>query len=234
MPPFEGAQAHESKLYAELSYLYDVIFTRIFAPRIHHVIRSLRIPPGSQVLEVGVGTGLSLDAYPQHAEVVGIDLAPEMLEKAEEKVRRHGWRHIKLLEMDALHLKFPADSFDFVTAFHVVSVVPDARRLMGEILRVLRPGGTLAIVNHFRSPNRFFAALDTMIEPITLRLGWHTLDLREVLQGLPLQVLELYKTSRRSLFTILVARNAKNYDRSSTTVSVSGPSGVRTESTPAS
>ncbi|GIW42801.1 MAG: SAM-dependent methyltransferase [Candidatus Binatia bacterium] len=234
MPPFEGAQAHESKLYAELSYLYDVIFTRIFAPRIHHVIRSLQIPPGGQVLEVGVGTGLSLDAYPQHAEVVGIDLAPEMLEKAEEKVRRHGWRHIKLLEMDALHLKFPEDSFDFVTAFHVVSVVPDARRLMREILRVLRPGGTLAIVNHFRSPNRFFAALDTMIEPITLRLGWHTLDLREVLQGLPIQVLQLYKTSRRSLFTIVVARNAKDCDRPKATISASGPSGVHTESNPAS
>lgn len=210
MSPFEGAQAHESKLYAELSYLYDLIFTRIFAPRIHHVVRSLQIPPGARVLEVGVGTGLSLDAYPRHAEVVGIDLAPEMLDKAEEKARRHGWRHIRLLEMDALNLKFEDDSFDYVTAFHVISVVPDARRLMQQILRVLRPQGTLAIVNHFRSTNRVFAALDTMIEPITLRLGWHTLDLREVLEGFPLEVRELYKTSRRSLFTILVARNAKD------------------------
>jgi phosphatidylethanolamine/phosphatidyl-N-methylethanolamine N-methyltransferase len=210
MPSFEGAQAHESKLYAELSYLYDVIFTRIFAPRIHHVIRTLQIPPGAKVLEVGVGTGLSLDAYPEHAQVVGIDLAPEMLEKAEEKVRRNGWRHIKLLEMDALNLKFDDNSFDYVTAFHVVSVVPDAQRLMNEVVRVLRPEGTLAIVNHFRSPNKFFAALDTMIEPITLRLGWHTLDLKDVLEGLPLEVIELYKTNKRSLFTILVARNSKS------------------------
>lgn len=209
MPSFEGAQAHESKLYAELSYLYDLIFTRIFAPRIHRVIRALDIPPRAKVLEVGVGTGLSLDAYPEHAQVVGIDLAPEMLDRAEEKLRQHGWRHIKLLEMDALQLKFENDSFDYVTAFHVVSVVPDARRLMAEVLRVLRPGGKLAIVNHFRSSNRFFAALDTMIEPITLRLGWHTLDLREVLEGFPLKLESLYKTSPRSLFTILIARNAK-------------------------
>ncbi len=215
MPSFEGAQAHESKLYAELSYLYDVIFTRIFAPRIHHVIRTLQIPPRAKVLEVGVGTGLSLDAYPEHAQIVGIDLAPEMLEKAEEKVRRNGWRHIKLLEMDALNLKFDDNSFDCVTAFHVVSVVPDAQRLMNEVIRVLRPEGTLAIVNHFRSPNKFFAALDTMIEPITLRLGWHTLDLKDVLEGLPLEVVELYKTNKRSLFTILVARNCKSKEAAS-------------------
>jgi phosphatidylethanolamine/phosphatidyl-N-methylethanolamine N-methyltransferase len=232
MPSFEGAQAHESKLYAELSYLYDVIFTRIFAPRIHHVIRTLQIPPGAKVLEVGVGTGLSLDAYPEHAQVVGIDLAPEMLEKAEEKVRRNGWRHIKLLEMDALNLKFDDNSFDYVTAFHVVSVVPDAQRLMNEVIRVLRPEGTLAIVNHFRSPNKFFAALDTMIEPITLRLGWHTLDLKDVLEGLPLEVIELYKTNKRSLFTILVARNSKS--KGAASFSASNSWAEQTGSTPAS
>ncbi len=234
MPPFESVQAHESKLYAELSYLYDVIFTRIFAPRIHRVIRSLQIPPGARVLEVGVGTGLSLDAYPHHAEVIGIDLAPEMLDKAEEKARRHGWRHIKLLQMDALNLKFDNDSFDFVTAFHVISVVPDAQRLMKEILRVLRPHGTLAIVNHFRSTNRFFAALDNLIEPITLRLGWHTLDLREVLHGAPLELLELYKTNRRSLFTILVARNAKEARTRASFSSVPSSYREQRESTPAS
>ncbi|MCX8073805.1 MAG: class I SAM-dependent methyltransferase [Candidatus Binatia bacterium] len=234
MRSFESAQAHESKLYAELSYLYDFIFTRIFAPRIHRVIRSLEIPPGARVLEVGVGTGLSLDAYPEHAEVVGIDLAADMLDKAEDKLRRHGWRHIKLLQMDALNLKFEDDSFDFVTAFHVVSVVPDARKLMTEILRVLRPQGTLAIVNHFRSPNRFFAALDRLMEPVTLRLGWHTLDLRDVLVGLPLEVIELYKTSRRSLFTILVARNAKAPLVVGSRASESSVSWERTELAPAS
>lgn len=234
MPPFEGTQAHESKLYAELSYLYDLIFTRIFAPRIHRVIQSLQIPPGARVLEVGVGTGISLDAYPPHAEVVGVDLAPEMLDKAEEKMRQHGWRHIRLLEMDALNLKFDDNSFDFVTAFHVISVVPDAQRLMSEMLRVLRPHGTLAVVNHFRSTNRFFAALDRMIEPITLRLGWHTLDLREVLEGFPLEVLELYKTSRRSLFTILVARNAKERAAEAFAPSASSSWSEQRESAPAS
>lgn len=209
MAAFEGAQAHESKLYSELAHVYDLVFTRIFAPRIHRVIGSLAIPPGARVLEVGVGTGLSLDAYPPHAQVVGVDLAPDMLEKAEEKVRRNGWRHIDLYEMDALDLKFDDNSFDYVMAFHVVSVVPEPKKLMAEIARVGKPSATIVIVNHFRSRNRFFAALDRLVEPITLHLGWHTLELQEVLEAQPLQDVRVFKLSRYSLFTILIARNGK-------------------------
>ena len=90
------------------------------------MIRSLNIEPGARVIEVGVGTGLSFDAYPRHCQVTGIDLAPEMLEHAQEKIERNGWRHLKVMEMDALDLKFADSSFDYVMAFHVVSVVPDA------------------------------------------------------------------------------------------------------------
>jgi phosphatidylethanolamine/phosphatidyl-N-methylethanolamine N-methyltransferase len=209
MPTLEGTQAHESKLYYELSHLYDRLFTRVFFPRIEEVIHSLNIGPGAQVLEVGVGTGLSFTAYPTHCQVVGVDLAPEMLEQAQEKITRNGWRHLKVLEMDALNLKFVDNSFDYVMAFHVVSVVPDARRLMREVLRVSKPGATIVIINHFRSRNRLLAALDTLSEPITRRLGWHTLRPDEVIGGVPLEVTRSYKTSSRSLFTIIVGKNCK-------------------------
>src|SRR5450759_424408 len=82
MASIEGAQAHQSKLYYEFSHLYDRVFARVFYPRIAQVIRSLNIEPGARVLEVGVGTGLSLDAYPTHCQVTGVDLAPDMLERA--------------------------------------------------------------------------------------------------------------------------------------------------------
>ena len=209
MPTLEGAQAHQSKLYSELSYLYDVVFTRIFAPRIEQVIRSLNIGPGATVLEVGVGTGLSFEAYPTHCQVTGIDLAPEMLDKAREKIARNGWRHLKVLEMDALNLKFEENAFDYAMAFHVVSVVPDATRLMHEVLRVTKPGATVVIINHFRSRNRVLAALDTVSEPITRRLGWHTLSLNDVIGEIPFEVERVYKTGKRSLFTIVVGRNRK-------------------------
>jgi phosphatidylethanolamine/phosphatidyl-N-methylethanolamine N-methyltransferase len=209
MATLEGAQAHESKLYYELSHFYDRIFTRVFYPRIEMVIRALNIEPGARVLEVGVGTGLSLGAYPAHCQVTGVDLAPEMLEQAREKIVRNGWRHIKVMEMDALKLKFANNSFDYVMAFHVVSVVPDAGQLMREAVRVGKPGATIAIINHFRSPNPLLAALDTFIEPVTRRLGWHTLRLPEVVGGLPMEIRRTYKTARRSLFTIVVGTVCK-------------------------
>jgi phosphatidylethanolamine/phosphatidyl-N-methylethanolamine N-methyltransferase len=209
MPSLEGAPAHQSKLYYEFSYLYDLVFTRVFYPRIAQVIRSLNVQPGARVLEVGVGTGLSFDAYPTHCQVTGIDLAPDMLEKAHDKIVRNGWRHLQVMEMDALNLKFAESTFDYAMAFHVVSVVPDAGRLMQEVLRVTKPGATIVVINHFRSRNRMLAAFDNFIEPVTRRLGWHTLAEDEVFADIPLQVGRSYKTAKRSLFKIVVGKNQK-------------------------
>jgi len=205
-----NSQPHESALYYEFSHLYDVFFGRVFFPRIVRVIRSLGIEPGARVLELGVGTGLSLEAYPQHCQVTGIDLAPEMLERAQDRVNRNGWRHVTLQQGDALNLAFADDAFDYVMAFHVVSVVPDPQRMMAEAERVCRPGGLLAIINHFRSRQRAVARVQRGIDPITRRLGWTTtLCLPQLLDGSRLHVERQWKTSPRSLFTIVVARNAK-------------------------
>jgi phosphatidylethanolamine/phosphatidyl-N-methylethanolamine N-methyltransferase len=207
--PGSPTHAHESKLYAEFAPFYDKVFARIFYPRIAAVIRALNIAPGAKVLEVGVGTGLALDAYPPHCQVTGIDLAPDMLEHAQERINLNGWRHISLQEMDATNLKFPDSSFDYVMAFHVVSVVPDAARMMREVQRVSKPGGHIVVINHFRSENRVLAALDRSFEPVTRRWGWHTLDRADVFNGLSVGLERVYKTSRYSLFTIAVARNRK-------------------------
>lgn len=215
MAAIDSAQAHESKIYSELSHLYDRLFTNVFADRIHHVIHSLALPEGSSVLEVGIGTGLSVEAYPHDCNVIGVDLATEMLEKAKEKIKGQGLGHIRVQQMDALALEFPDSSFDYTTAFHVISVVPDARRFLAEMVRVTKPGGHIVIINHFRSENQLLSAMDTLIEPITRRLGWHTLDFHETVAGFPLVIEKNYKESQFSLFTILVARNAKSADDSS-------------------
>ncbi|MGH7786780.1 MAG: class I SAM-dependent methyltransferase [Candidatus Binatia bacterium] len=201
--------AYQSKLYSEFTQLYDLVFARFFYPRIATVIRALKIPSGAKVLELGVGTGLALEAYPRHCSVLGVDLAPDMLEHAQERIDRNGWRHINVQEMDAMDLALPEDSFDYVMAFHVVSVVPDAARMMREAQRVCKPGGQIVVINHFRSQQRLLAAVDRRMEPITRRWGWHTLDRAEVFDGLPLDLERIYKTSKRSLFTIVVARNDK-------------------------
>jgi phosphatidylethanolamine/phosphatidyl-N-methylethanolamine N-methyltransferase len=205
-----NTQPHESALYYEFSHLYDVVFGRVFYPRIVRVIRSLGIEPGARVLELGVGTGLSLEAYPQHCQVTGIDLAPEMLERAQDRVNSNGWRHVTLQQGDAQNLTFADDAFDYVMAFHVVSVVPDPQRMMAEAQRVCRPGGLLTIINHFRSRQPAVARVQRGIDPVTRRLGWTTtLCLPQLLDGSRLHVERQWKTSPRSLFTIVVARNAK-------------------------
>src|SRR5215471_413073 len=105
-----STQPHESALYYEFSQFYDAVFGRVFYPRIARVVRSLAIEPGARVLEIGVGTGLSLDAYPHHCHVTGIDLAPEMLERAQDRIDELGLRHVSVEQGDALALRFPENS----------------------------------------------------------------------------------------------------------------------------
>jgi phosphatidylethanolamine/phosphatidyl-N-methylethanolamine N-methyltransferase len=207
MMAYAGADPHESKIYYEFSHFYDRIFTRFFYPRIVSTLRSLKIPPGAKVLEVGVGTGLSLPAYPHHADVTGIDLAPEMLEQAQRKVNTEAWRHIRLLQMDALDLKFADGQFDYITAFHVVSVVPDHTTLMREMVRVCKTGGTLVVINHFRSRRAWLATMIDRLDPMTRKLGWRTtLKCSDLFAEVPLRVERQFKTSESSLFTVVIAR----------------------------
>jgi phosphatidylethanolamine/phosphatidyl-N-methylethanolamine N-methyltransferase len=202
----EEAAPHESLIYGEFSHLYDLVFGRVFYERIVTVVRDLAIPAGASVLELGVGTGLTLDAYPTHCRVTAVDLAADMLAKARERVVEHGWSHVTLLQGDAMNLDFPDDSFDYVMAFHVVSVVPDAHRMMAEMRRVCRPGGVITVINHFRSTSPWIARLQRAVDPIFRRLGWTTLELEELLAGGGMDVDRVWKTSARSLFTIIRAR----------------------------
>jgi phosphatidylethanolamine/phosphatidyl-N-methylethanolamine N-methyltransferase len=112
--------------------------------------------------------------------------------------------------MDAQNLEFPSNSFDYVMAFHVVSVVPDAQRLMAEARRVCRPGGKLVIINHFRSERPLIGNIVDLADPLTRKLGWRTtLKLDEMLDGAPVLIEQKFKTSPRSLFTVVIARNDK-------------------------
>src|SRR5918995_6242302 len=104
------------RIYAGYSNVYDYIFKWFFTPRHQHVINSLNIGPHACVLDVGVGTGLSLPLYPRHCQVVGIDLSGDMLKKASKKVRKHGLTEVSLLEMDASRLAYRDNTFDYVVA----------------------------------------------------------------------------------------------------------------------
>jgi phosphatidylethanolamine/phosphatidyl-N-methylethanolamine N-methyltransferase len=221
---------HRSRIYSDLSGLYDHVFTRVFSRRIHSVVSGLRIPPGARVLEVGIGTGLSLDAYPPHCDVVGIDLSHEMLDHADSKrdPKRHA--HITLRQMDAMTMDFEDDTFDFVTAFHVVTVVPNPPKLVEEMTRVCKQDGQLVIINHFSSPRKVIRGVVNMVDPITRKLGWSTrLSLDDVLHEVPLNLENRYKTSPWSLFTVVEARKHEEEQRLATQMSaVAGSGSART------
>ena len=204
----DGFLAHESKIYSSFSSLYDRIFTNLFFPRINHVMKSMDLEPGSRILEVGVGTGLALPAYPEHCRVTGVDLSEGMLACARDKATARAWSHVDLSVADALKLPFASNSFDCVSSFHVVSVVPDAARMMREMVRVCRPGGTLVIINHFRSPRPLLAAAVDRLDPLTRKLGWRTtLRAEELLGVAELNRVRRFKLSPPSLFTVVMARN---------------------------
>jgi phosphatidylethanolamine/phosphatidyl-N-methylethanolamine N-methyltransferase len=117
--------------YRRYAPVYDTLFGPVLQPGRHAVVQALHCRPGERVLEVGVGTGLSLPLYPRDVRVTGIDLSSEMLEKAKRRVARVNLRNVEaLLEMDAESTTFADASFDKVVAMYVVSVVPQPARLL--------------------------------------------------------------------------------------------------------
>lgn len=203
--------AHESRLYSDLAPLYDKTFGKFFYLRQRTVLGSLKLPYGANILEVGVGTGTSFPAYPRHCQVTGIDLAPHMLARAQAKIHKNSWTHVRVMRMDALDLQFPNDMFDYVMAFHVVTVVPDPVKMMQEVKRVCRPGGKIVIVNHFTSESRFWGRITRSLDPMTRYLGWRTnLRLKPFVKAMDLELEKTYKLSRFSLYTVLLGTNVKN------------------------
>ena len=130
--------------------------------------------PGTDVLEVGVGTGLALPHYNSDKRVTGIDLSKEMLRKARERTREGALTNVQALhEMDAEATSFDDHSFDIAVGMFVASVVPNPRRLLAEMRRLVRPGGDILLVNHFAAAKGPRWWLERAMAPASRALGWH-------------------------------------------------------------
>lgn len=130
------------------------------------------------VLEVGVGTGKNLKYYPEDCSVIGIDNSEGMLEKAREKAE--GMKNVTLLLMDAEHLEFPDNSFDYVITTFVLCSVPDPVKALEEMHRVLKPDGEMINLEHMRSNNPLIAAYEDFINPISVALTGINVNRRTV------------------------------------------------------
>jgi phosphatidylethanolamine/phosphatidyl-N-methylethanolamine N-methyltransferase len=160
------------KAYARWAPIYDLVYDKLTEPAARAAVDAA-MACGPRVLEAGVGTGLSLGYYPAHAEVSGIDLSHDMLERAKEKVARRGLTHVKSLQvMDATQLAFPDGMFDAVAAQFLITLVPDPEAALSEFARVLRPGGEIILANHFGAPAGAVAKIEEIAAPLASRIGW--------------------------------------------------------------
>ena len=151
---------------------YDFVFDWIFHPGREQAMRLLDIKRNDHVLEVGIGTGLNLPLYPTHCHSTGIDLSEEMLEKAQDKIIELGLNSVTLKVMDATVMDFGDSEFDSAVATYTISAVPDPVGVLREMRRVVKPGGSIVLLNHFRSDRRVVGRLEDLVSPVCTRLGW--------------------------------------------------------------
>jgi phosphatidylethanolamine/phosphatidyl-N-methylethanolamine N-methyltransferase len=146
---------------------------------------------GGSVLEVGIGTGLALDTYAPSVQVTGIDLSEPMLAEARLRVKKKALRNVVgLHQMDAREMALPDAAFDHVAAMHIMSVVPEPERVLDEMVRVCRPGGSVMIAGHFANRAKGWALAERLAAPLANLLGWHSDFAIERVLGHPLLKLE--------------------------------------------
>jgi phosphatidylethanolamine/phosphatidyl-N-methylethanolamine N-methyltransferase len=163
-----------AEAYGRWAPVYDIVFGPVFRQgRRTAVVAAERI--GGRILEVGVGTGLSLSSYSRQSQVTGIDISEPMLEKARERVKRQQLDHVRsIVVMDAEKLDYPTASFDVVVAQYVITAIPNPERALNEFIRVTRPGGEIIVTTRIGAEKGLRGAIEKMLMPVTSRLGFRT------------------------------------------------------------
>ncbi|MFA7587274.1 MAG: methyltransferase domain-containing protein [Novosphingobium sp.] len=198
------------KAYARWAPVYDFSFGPVADAGRKRAIDIINRRSG-KLLEVGVGTGVALPRYAPHLTVTGIDLSPDMLRIARQRVREKKLTNIEgIYEMDASELGFGDASFDTVVAMYVMTVVPDPVKVLRELERVCAPGGEVLIVNHFAQDHGLRGWVESFMAPAARALGWHP-DFRAetITDATTLELVETVKLKPFGLFTMLRFRKAE-------------------------
>lgn len=197
-------------VYEKMASVYDLFF----GLPLHHgrarAIRRMAIGPDNQILEVGVGTGISLPLYPRRCSVTAIDLSEGMLERARTRVLQYNLRNVRLIQMDATELKFPDNSFDIVFAPYFISCVPDPLAVTREMRRVCKQGGRLVFLNHFLSDRPLTSRIERAIAPLTVHLGFKSdFDLPAFLAQTGLRAESIEKVNVPRIWSLVICQNAE-------------------------
>jgi phosphatidylethanolamine/phosphatidyl-N-methylethanolamine N-methyltransferase len=161
-----------AKAYARWAPVYDLVFGAVFDRGRRAAIDAAQ-KLGGRILEVGVGTGISLPDYDRSVRLVGVDLSWPMLRKARGRVSAEALAHVEgLAVMDAQHLGFRDAAFDVVVAQYVITAVPSPEATLDEFARVVRPGGEIVLVNHIGAEAGVRRAFEHSFAPVARKLGW--------------------------------------------------------------
>jgi len=165
-----------TRAYARWAPVYDVVFGKVFdAGRRASIAAAEQAcgPQGGRILEVGVGTGISLPDYSRVNRLVGCDISRPMLRKAVERVYAHKLANVELLAlMDAERMPLPDASFDVVVAQFVITAVPHPEETLDEFARVTKAGGEIILVNHIGAEGGPRYVFERCFAPVARKLGW--------------------------------------------------------------
>ncbi len=204
-------EASTKLIYDFHSKFYDVTFGRLVRRRIATAIGHMNIGESDVVLDLGIGTGASLEYYPRRGKIIGIDLSAGMLVQAQKRINQRQLNNVTLYQANALELPFEDNSFDHVFISHVITVVSDPYKLIQEAQRVAKPQARIVIVNHFQSTNRFVALLEKWLCPLCTKLGWRSdLALNDLIARTGVEVDYRYKLESIDLWETVVITNTKS------------------------
>ncbi len=161
--------AHE--LYDRLAKAYDLFYGPLLSHGHKMAIKAMDLKPGMKILEVGIGTGLTLPYFPKDTEIKGIDLSDGMLKKAELRVKKLEMKNVELFNMSAEALTFKNKSFDCVFAPSVLSVVNDPKKVLDEMGRVCKDDGVVCVVSHFAGTTALQKFGDKVFDPWTQKMA---------------------------------------------------------------
>ena len=197
-------------IYSFYSPFYDLIFGKVLEAGRKQAFNYLN-SSNKKILEVGIGTGLTLRHYPKSCHIVGIDISAKMIERAKQRVKEMGnGLKVELEVMDACKMNFEDNTFDAVLSPYVITTVKDPHQFCQEMIRVCRPGGQIIIVNHSKDPTRLMGMLgkiESITSPFFARIGFVTdLDVVSLVKSTEIEIQNIINCNLFNLHKIILGQ----------------------------